>query len=182
MSDTLFWISFGFAVFFAAFLVYAFVYMKSMTESQWQILRLLSSLCMGFAGGLFTGSVIFTADFTTSLGKFGISAVGGFAAWAIIWFSFGKLIPEPENEQNFSLPAVSFEKAAKILAKSYRFTISFVGFSEDELSAKLEPYELKTKTPREMFLALRNITKQRGAVREYDVSNDGTAYQLKIKE
>ena len=78
------WIGLAFVVGLVTFMITTFFVAKDLTEDQRRTMKFLTSLCAGFAGGLFTGDALFrlTADWdAVDLLLTGTAGFASFFAW-----------------------------------------------------------------------------------------------------
>lgn len=178
---TLLWIGFGFAAFLVIFLIVVFFTKERLSDDRRQILRILSALCAGFAGGLITGDALFRLD--TDMGartKLGISGTAGFALFFAVLYSFRRVVA-PADAMHFSVPnGWNFRQAVDALVSQDNAVANYVGFTPAELSAPLQARELHTKTPSDALQALRLLASTT-PVREYDVDFQPPTYYLRVR-
>jgi hypothetical protein len=145
------WVALGFAAALVVFLMIAYFTKDRSTPNQQKILRLLSALCSGFAGGFFTGSALFQLEQQLPSGaKLLISGTAGFALFLVVLYTW-KVQPEPAppppNRVIASFPEgfFTFEAAARAIV-SGRGVVDFQGFQPGQLAIKLHAIDLDEAT------------------------------------
>lgn len=179
-----YWVGFGFAVGFVGFLMLAFFKAPNLTSGQRLILRIMSSLCAGIAAYLISGEALLNLSRDVPGGKLTISGTAGFALFFVIWLFFPKepTIPHYPDAYNTTIPEDwTFQDAAEDIVKSYSGTITYEGFTPQELNSKLKAWPLTGKTPSEALQKLRLLTVIPASIRDYDVKQQNSTYILKIK-
>lgn len=158
MTPTL-WIALGFVAGLVVFLMLTYLLPDRSTPNQHKTLRFLTSLCSGFAGGLFTGEALFHFEQQLSTGaKFTISGTAGFALFFVVWFRYGHWTPPqlPLFGRRFkiSIPANwTFEQAARVIAERIG-TADFQGFQKDELATPMRAVNLDENDEKEALAKL----------------------------
>ena len=170
----------GFLIALVAFLMAAFFRKEEFTQGQFQIVRLLASLCAGFGAGFLTGELIANGTLPLPAGQtLTISATAGLALFIIIWFTFNQTLAPPDA-YNISIPdGVTFRDGVDVIAAKESAVAEFDGFNADETSASLNGRELHCKSPEEALSLLRNLAKAN--IRAYDVKRNGAVFTLKVK-
>lgn len=178
---TLQWIGLGFAAALVIFFIVAFFVAKRMTDDQRNLIRFLSALCAGFAGGLFVGDALFQLTGTFGLGaKYAISGATGFALFFVIWFFFPKATGFPPGIR-FSIPeGWTFRQVVDELSGIDSAVPAYEGFTPEELAAPLRPWKLKAKNVKGAISQLRNLTATPAAIRKYNVTEEDSTYRLII--
>jgi hypothetical protein len=179
------WIGFGFGGLFFIFLMVAFFANKNMTQGQHLILRIMTSFCAGLAAGLISGD----ASIQISQNLPGGRLTGGFTAGIAVLLTVLLLFPKypkpkglPGHAVNFTFPQDwTFREGVQGLAINDKATATFEGFTSEELDAPIQPRELKADSMSKALAAVRRLTVKAGAVRDYEVHDDGSTYHLKIK-
>lgn len=171
----------GFTGVLVIFLIIAFFRGGNLAHAQLQILRFLMSLCAGFSGGLLTGDALFRLS--TSFGHAGnlvVSGAAGCALFFTVWFTF-KVALIPKDGICFSIPeGWTFKAAVGALAKGEKVFVEFVGFEPHELSAPLEPHEVRAWTIEEALKDLRMLAND-PIIKPYVVQRDGQTIGLRRK-
>lgn len=179
--NTLQWVGLGFAAALVIFFIVAFFVAKRMTDDQRNLVRFLSALCAGFAGGLFIGDALFKMTGTLGSGaKYAISGAGGFALFFVIWFFFPKATGFPDNGA-ISIPeGWTFRQAVDELSQIDSAVPAYEGFKAEELEAPLRAWKLKIKNVEGAIGQLRSITANASAIRKYIVKHEDSTYRLTI--
>ena len=182
------WVGFGFLFLLILFLMVAFFVFDTLSSDRRGNLRFLSALSGGFAGGFFTGSALFQAEWSTTGSKIGVSGTAGFALFMIVFYGYRKLAPDVPNEPgvpdrlSIDIPeSWNFEQVIGVLAQSGKASIEFDGFTDAELKAKVRQQQLEAKSVADAMLAVRGLTVKANAVRKYGVNKNGSTYTLKVK-
>ena len=176
------WIAFGFLAALAIFLVVSFFFTPSLTNDQRGTLKFLTALCAGVSGGFLAGSSLFEGTFTTPTSKVALSGTAGFALFFVVWFFYPKVFAIADGI-SVSIPdGWTFRSAVDALLSGASAVADYQGFTKDELTSPLKSKNIQTKTVTEALLMLRLIPVSLGAIREYDVKQEGAVYQLKIKD
>jgi hypothetical protein len=176
------WIGFGFLALLVVFLMYSVIIPPRSADSTRATIRFLTALCAGFAGGFLTGEALIHMEGAVGSTKYAISGAAGTALFFTVWFFYDQVIPlRPGFE--FSIPAKNwtFRNAADTMARSVDSAVDFQGFSDKELTAQLQERKISSKTVSEAMSQLRLFTDPPGQIREYDVAEVGSIYQLKVK-
>lgn len=154
------------------------------TRANYSVLKFLSALCGGMAGGFITGSSLFEGVWTSPSSKITISGALGFALFFVVWFFYPKP-PErdPDSEGvEIDIPEKGrFRSVAEGIANIHGLSLDYQGFSDAELSASLMAGRQSSRTLEEAFRNLRLKSKTPGAIREYTVARSGSVYILKIR-
>src|SRR6266404_879442 len=87
------WIGFGFVVLLISFLMVIF-FVNLNKPHQWEIMRFLSALCAGFAGGLLTGEALFSLSKKWGTGELAVSGTAGMALFFTVFLLFRKFAPD----------------------------------------------------------------------------------------
>jgi hypothetical protein len=159
--SSLLWIAFGFVAGIVIFLMVAYFTRDTSTANQHKILRFLTSLCSGFAGGFFTGDALFKFEQQLSSGaKMGVSGTAGFALFFFVWLTYGGWSrpepPPPPDRFRASIPeGLTFEQAVRVVVQAARGNVVFEGFQEKELKVKLRAVELDGRDAAEALTKLR---------------------------
>jgi hypothetical protein len=143
------------------FLMIAFFVRDRSSANQHKILRFLTSLCSGFAGGFFTGDALFKFEQQLSSGaKLGVSGTAGFALFFLIWLTYGAWSPPegPPAPPRFraSIPeGLTFEQAARVVVQAARGNVVFQGFQKADLNLKLRAIDVEGRDASEALTKLR---------------------------
>ena len=157
--NTILWIGFGFVVLLIGFLMMVF-FVDLKKPHQWEILRFLTALCAGFAGGLLTGTALFSMSGKLGAGEFSISGAAGMALFFTVFFFFGKFSDRPPDALNFSVPdGWTFGAAVEGLVKAKTPVIDFKGFTSAELSIPLQGKTVEGDSLATAIAALRDLGK-----------------------
>ena len=177
------WIGFGFALLLIIFLIVAFFKAPEMTDPQFAILKVLSTLCAAFAGVLITGEALFRMEGTAGGIKYLLSGTAGFAFAFAIWFFFPKRSPVvPPDRFRAALPeGWTFQQAAKTFAQRESAVVDFDGLTADELQAKLTAGEIDTKTVGEAIGRLRLFTDKPNVIRDYEIRQEDSVYRVIVR-
>lgn len=144
--NTILWIGFGFVVLLICFQVVVF-FVDLKQPHQWQILRFLSALCAGFAGGLLTGTALFSLTGKFGAGNFSVSGAAGMALFFTVFFFYGKFVNRPPDAFNFVIPdGWTFRAAVEGLVNARTPVIDFKGFTPSELSIPLQGTTVETNS------------------------------------
>jgi drug/metabolite transporter (DMT)-like permease len=178
MTPTL-WIAFGFTGALIIFLMISFFIKDTSSDTQYNTLRFLTSLCAGFAGGFFTGEALFRLEQNWPGGpKFAISGTAGCALFFALWFIYPKKekIVEPKDQVILSIPkGWTFEQAVRTIAKIAQAVVNFEGFSKSQLATKLPETEVNAPTIRDAFTQLKY---QAPSLPPYTVQHRGGVYHI----
>ncbi len=181
LKDAMLWISFGFVLLLVLFLMLAFFLKDRLSDAQRSILRFVCALCAGFAGFFMTGEALFRL--ATRLGNgtnLVVSGSAGAALFFAIWFTYDRGRPTPPDGINIRIPSQwSFQRTALARAQQDGAVVEFEGFQAEELSALLEPQELRSATVGEALLALRLLAGT--PIRQYRVEHRAPVYVLTVK-
>ncbi len=163
------------------FLMAAFFLREHIGPQHQQILRFLASLCGGFAGGFFTGDLAVKSTVAFANGNpLAVGATGGAAVFFLVFFFYGKagLLAAPDPRVNFAVPDNwSFSETARALAQGRAATVELLGFTPEELSAKVTPGQLNASSLTAAFERLRDLVPP-GSVRAFVVTNAASRYTL----
>lgn len=168
------------AILFVAVLVVFFMVLvligKKLDVAAFTIVRFLSAICAGFAGGLFLGSI--NVGFTIE-GRIAVSAAGGAGCFALIWLTFGTQALQGEW-YHFAIPDLwTLQQAAVAMAQQDGARVIFdPAFKPEELGAQLVPGVVKARNLKGALEKLSSRTKT--ALRKVVVSQTPPAdYELK---
>lgn len=185
------WIGLGFGALFFVFLMIAFFATKNLTQGQHFILRIMSSFCAGIASGLIVGDASIQVSQALPGGKITGGFTAGLAMLIAVMLLFPRYKPSvppqppsppPEGEFNFSVPVGwSFRDGIEGVARQDSATVSFRGFTKEELESPLQARQLNSKSATEALKSMRTITVTQGKVRQYDVQKQGSEYVLSTK-
>jgi hypothetical protein len=182
------WVAIVLVFLVLAFLMFAFFRLDTLSTGQRMILRFLMAMCAGGAGGIFTGTAVVQLNWQVPGGTGAISGAAGMALFLIVLLVFRGVEPDVSNPPQTTgklrvvLPhGVSFGNAAKTWAAVGKTTVDFVGFEDKELNAEVQEQELDLTSLADGFLALRNLVKDRGAVRKYGVRKKDSIFYLTVK-
>lgn len=179
--NTLQWVGLGFTAALVIFFIVAFFMAKTMTQDQRNIVRFLSALCAGFAGGLFIGDALFNMTGTLGSGaKYAISGAGGFALFFVIWFFFPKAAGYPDDGNMSIPPNWTFKQMVERLTQIDSTIAAYEGFKPEELDALLQPRQLNIKNVQAAIIKLRSLTIKPDAIRKYTVEHEDSTYRLNI--
>ncbi len=169
----LLWIGLVFVGLLVVFLMLAFFFQKNLTQDQRTILRFLTSLCAGFAGGLITGEALFELSANTDWVSMSVSGAAGFALFFTVWFTYQLTLPEGLN---FSLPnGWSFEAAVTTLASAHGAVASLEGFTDEQRQAVLRGQQIKARTMKSGLVAVGELASA-GELPRYDVIEEDSGY------
>lgn len=173
------WVAVAFAAFGLVFLAVVFFAKENLSQGQWKILQFFIALSGGLASGLFAGeaSIKVTGELGEGL-QLALQGTAGFAVFFAIWFTFDRgIFPDAFH---FNVPAGwKFEQAARAMGKHDNKAVEFVGFTDAELQAALDPHEVHTKTLKQALLLLRNLVAG-AAVRPYVVDQGEGLCRLRM--
>lgn len=174
------WIGFGFLTTLVVFLIVVFFVKPKLEPDQRKILKFLTSLCAGMAGGFLCGEALVKWSNTTPTATFALSGTAGFALFFVVWFFY----PTDENVEGveFGIPAnVTFRQTLDIAAKlGGGITVDYQVLKAAELSSKMVDGHISCQTLVELFSILRLRTQKPGAVRDYKVTKNGSIYRFEI--
>lgn len=178
------WAAFVLVLLIVLFLMLAFLVGRQMSEQQYNILKVLSSLCAALAGWFISGEAFLRLEGTLASGpRYLLTGTSGFVFAFIIWLTFPKY-PKSQPMQpgfNAAVPGGwTFRQTVDAFVKRDNAFPHYDGFKPEELDAPLREWEFETKTISEAILGLRSITKNPNAIREYDVKRDGSNYHVRI--
>jgi hypothetical protein len=181
-----FYSALGFGAAFFLFLAVAFFATSKLDAAKHLILKIMASLFGAIAAGLFTGAAMLTYEQNIPGGKLTVSGVAGFVVFLLVWLRFPDLPPTgpPPVALNlhFHVPeGWTFQQVLDTIAKVKNSTVDYGKLTSEELNAPLKEYEIHADTTEEGIKQLRNITKARGAVRDYNVSLKGSTYTIEVK-
>lgn len=156
----------------------------------YSILKLISAICGGFAGGFLTGEAVVKISNDVAAGglQYALSGTAGFGLFLVIWMFFP---PPPQDEPapaqvgengfNYMPPeGCTFELAAKLIAKSRKAVVRLQGFTEIECRAVLDSQEIHANDAAHALKLLRDLA-PRGQVREYGVSYSDSVYTMTVR-
>ena len=147
-------------------------------------MRVLSSLCCGFAGGFLTGAAIFNATFTHALGKVGISGSAGIALFFAVFFFYGDDPPPGEidgpNGVTLTIaPGCKFRDVADIVAAQTQAGMDYRALNADELGAAMRAQPVNATSWEQLLESLRNVTVTQ-VIRPYTVKKQNGSYVFKL--
>lgn len=173
------WVGVGLVVFLLLFLSVAFFTKDNLAPGQWKILQFFIALCGALASALFAGEATIKVNADIATGQqLVISGTAAFAVFFAIWFTFDRqMFPDAFH---FNIPpGWKFEQAARAMAKHDNKVAEFIGFSNEELQAPLDPHELHAKTLKQALMLLKNLVSA-GAVRSYSVAAEESLCKLQV--
>jgi hypothetical protein len=175
------WIGFGFLALLVAFLIYSVIVPPKTNNTTRATIQFLTALCAGFAGGFFTGDALFSLKGKMGGSEYAISGAAGCALFFTVWFFYPRVFPLA-NAFEFSIPkGWNFRSTTDKMAETISFVIDFQGFTDAELNAAVQERKVSTETVRAAIERVRLFTVTPGAVREYDVRENGSIYLLKVR-
>jgi hypothetical protein len=175
------WIGFGFLTALVIFLIVSFFFAPKLTDDQRRTMKFLTALCAGVAGGFFSGASVFEGTWTTPTSKIALSGTAGFALFFVVWFFYPKVFTVPDAIA-LSIPdGWNFRAAADAVMNSVSAVADFQGFTQAELNSTVRSKRIETKTVSDALLMLRLLPETPGTIREYDITQNGSVYVLKVK-
>lgn len=176
MTATL-WIAFGFLALLVVFLIVTVFIRDRFSPTQVNILRFLTALCAGFAGGFFTGDALFKVDTTLANGtKLAISGTAGFALFLTVWFTYKPVFGLTPGFNFKVLKDWTFEQTVLAMMEADNGLSKFIGFTKQELSLPLAERELNEDSALEALKKLRYLNSE---LPNYSVLLDSNVYQIK---
>jgi hypothetical protein len=178
------WIGFGFLALLVLFLMLAYFVKDKASPNQYNILRFLTALCAGFAGGFLAGEALFHLDATIAGGaKIALSGTAGCALFFSIWFTYPKQ-PDPTpplplaDRCALSIPdGWTFEQAVRAIVKAARAAVVFEGFQAAQVEAKLTAGNIDAPSARD---ALEQLKYQSTALPPYTVDLKKGVYHIQV--
>lgn len=156
----------------------------------YSILKLISAICGGFAGGFLTGEAVVKISNDAAAGglQYALSGTAGFGLFLVIWMFFPPppaVEPAPaqvgEDGFNYTPPeGCTFEQAAKLIAKSRKAVVRLQGFTEVEYRAVLDSQEIHANDAAHALKLLRDLA-PRGQVRNYEVKYSDSVYTMTVR-
>ena len=175
------WIGFGFLTALVIFLIVSFFVAPKLTDDQRRTMKFLTALCAGVAGGFLAGASVFEGTWTTPTSKIALSGTAGFALFFAVWFFYPKVFTIADAI-SISIPnGWSFRDATDTVVSGASAVADYQGFTKKELTSPMKSTKIETKTVTDALLMLRLLPETPGAIREYDVTQDGSVYRLKVK-
>lgn len=175
------WIGFGFLTALVLFLIASFFFAPKLTEDQRRTMKFLTALCAGVAGGFLSGASVFEGTWTTPTSKIALSGTAGFALFFVVWFFYPRVFSVPDAIA-MSIPAGwSFRVAADAVVNSASAVADYQGFTQAELDSPVKGKRIETKTVSEALRILRLLPETPGTIRDYDITQNGSVYVLKVK-
>jgi hypothetical protein len=173
------WIGLGFTAVLVLFLMITYFVKDTSSPTQYNTLRVLTALCVGFAGGFFTGDALFRWDQQMADGaKVAISGTAGCALFFAVWFTYPKRAePPPPDRIVLSIPeGWTFEQAARGIVQAARGSVHFDGFQPKQLATKLPATDVDAPTPRD---ALAQLRYQSAKLPEYRVELEKGVFHIR---
>ena len=175
------WIGFGFLVALVVFLIVSFFVTPKLTDDQRRTIKFLTALCAGVAGGFLSGASVFEGTWTTPTSKIALSGTAGFALFFVVWFFYPRMFTVPDAIA-LSIPnGWDFRAAADAVVNSVSAVADYRGFTQAELNSPIKAQKVEAKTVRDALIMLRLMSETPGSIREYDISQNGAVYALKVK-
>jgi hypothetical protein len=175
------WIGFGFLAFLVLFLIYSVVTPPKSGSNSSATIKFLTALCAGFAGGFLTGDALFSMSGMSGGFNYTVSGAAGCALFFTVWFFYPKVFQLAPGFE-FGLPKDwTFRHAVDTMAETIGFTVDFQGFNDQELTSILQQRKISGRSVGEAISQLRLLTLTPGAIREYDLTESGSTYRLKIR-
>jgi len=144
-------------------------------------MKFLTALCAGVAGGFLSGASVFEGTWTTPTSKIALSGTAGFALFFVVWFFYPRVFSVPDAIA-MSIPAGwSFRVAADAVVNSASAVADYQGFTQAELDSPVKGKRIETKTVSEALRILRLLPETPGTIRDYDITQNGSVYVLKVK-
>ncbi len=183
-------IGFLFVTVFIVFFIYTFIKKPELSKHQESILHILSSLCSGFCGALFTGTALLSIEIPISAGgHIAIQGTAGITLFLIVYLNFKKIflrytLPTSVNGNiNVNIPPIpsgnKFSTIADIFTQVDNSLVEFIGFRDEERDAEISSRQLQCKSIEEALLALRLLSKKI-KIRKYTVIKAHAIYKLEI--
>ena len=156
-------ITIGLAIALVAFLMLTFFVKDKTSQSQYNTLRFLTSLCGGVTGYFISGTALFSMN--SPIGQTGSVAVSGTAGAAfffVIWFFYPKgETPKPPDAFYFNVPEnTTFDAMVQTIVKTTHNLVNFQNFSPEQLRLILQSQEVHAKSPLDGIQKLKYLNGQ----------------------
>ena len=178
---TVLWIAVGFVLLLIIFMMVVTFKIKDMTHGQYNIVRFLSALCAGFAGGLITGQALFSMAGKLANGlTISVSGTAGFAIFFAVWYGY-KLYQEPPPPDGVKISILdkwTFKAALEVLASMDAAVIEYSGFTSEQLATPLRTAELQDKTVAGLMGKIGSLAR---AFPMYTVAEENKKYLITCK-
>jgi hypothetical protein len=148
-------------------------------RERFEIVRVIASICGGFAAGLYIGDLHLLIQSKIPGGQITVSAATGAAGFALVFWFFGRKTVSG-SWYNAAIPeGYTFRRAVSTLAEQDRRAAAFEGFTQQHLDAPLSASTIKERNIVGALAAVRKLSVA-VPIPKYDVEPDSSTYLLRV--